>query len=377
MEISIAEIASNAIDLYETKCDSVGHATPILLEGKPGQAKTDFIRHEIRQRLASHYDCPVSVLIDVPSQRDPMDYRGFMVPTKVQGGTPESIFTKPDLVSRIEKLDGYNDGIVILFMDELLQADHLTQKVLTDLFLNYRLGEWVLPPNVWVISATNTQQDGAGVNRALTILTNRLAKFRVFLPIEAWLKWAREKALPAMGPAFAEFRKDMFQQPTPRDGEPFLTYRSFTDALRFIKARKARLGDNDPMSVPDDHFTRARVAGAIGEAAMVEFYAFAATFAELPKISEIVADPTTAKIPPLRRMDAQYAAAHLVMSSVTAGNINQLWTYSERLVRELQATIIKQLTDSTAGGILLNSPAIAHWIADPANKALLANTFAR
>jgi hypothetical protein len=240
--------------------------------------------------------------------------------------------------------------------------------------LNSRLGEWQLPDNVWIVAASNYQQDGAGVNKAISILTNRIAVFDVILPMETWQMYAMKRGVPPLGLAFADFRKDLFMQATPRDGLPFITYRSFTDAMEFLRVKKQRIGDTDPMKIPTDHFTRARVAGSIGEAAMVELYAFADTYTELPKLSEIVADPMSAKVPPIHRMDCQYACAHMLMASVTASNINSLWKYAERLVRELQATIIERLTSSDSGGVLLNSPDEAAWIARPENRALLVAT---
>jgi len=372
LTVSIADVASNVVDLYETKRN--GRPMPILLLGRPGQAKSVFVETEFKRRLAAHYDCEVDVIVDMPAQRDSVDYRGIVIPFKGPNGTPESAYTKPDLVARIEKSPAYKDGIVVLFMDEMLLSDHLTQKALTDPVLNSRLGEWQLPDNVWIVAASNYQQDGAGVNKAITILTNRIAVFDVVLPMENWQMYAMKRGVPPLGLAFADFRKDLFMQATPRDGLPFITYRSFTDAMEFIRVKKARMGDTDPMKIPSDHFTRARVAGSIGEAAMVELYAFADTYAELPRLSDIIADPMSAKVPPIHRMDCQYACAHMLMASVTASNINSLWKYAERLVRELQATIIERLTSSDSGGVLLNSPDVAAWIARPENRALLVAT---
>jgi len=284
-----------------------------------------------------------------------------------------SVYTKPDLFSRIEASPAYHDGIVVLFLDELLQADHLTQKVLTDLILNGRIGEFVLPNNVWIIAASNFQEDGAGVNRALTILTNRLIVIDVHLPLSAWKKYAARTGLPEIGIEFACFREDIiFSQAIPARSGPFPTPRSFTDALRFVRSRQASMNISDPMDVPADEMTRAGVAGSIGEAAMIEFYAYAAEYKELPKFEEIILDPLAAKLPDQTKPASQYAACQLLVRNATADCIEQVWKYAERLVLDLQARLANELLEKSYGGVLFNSPNFARWMAQ--HKTLLVNS---
>lgn len=365
--ISIVDFAKNAPSLYATKRN--GRPIPVWLRGRPGQAKSSFVENGVRLVLSKAFDCPVDVITDMPAQRDAPDYRGYLVPTKVQGGNPLSVYTKPDLISRVEASPAIHDGIVILFLDELAQADHLTQKVLTDLILNGRLGEFSLPENVWILAASNYQEDGAGVNRVLSILTNRLTVLDVHLPFDAWKSYAAKQGLPDLVLDFAEFRKDLvFVDAIPSKDGPFPTPRSLTDAARYIQTRMQSGPD-----FPTDSFTKAVVAGFVGEPCMIELFAYAADAAELPKLSEIVADPHQAKCPSWDKMSAQYAASQLLIRGADQSNINQLWLYAERLLKDMQVKIANDLLKNNFGGVLFNAPSFTKWMSE--NRSLIASSF--
>jgi hypothetical protein len=318
----------------------------------------------------------VDVIVDMPAQRDAPDYRGYLVPTKVANGAPLSVYTKPDLFSRIEASPAIDKGIVVLFLDEIGQADSLTQKVLTDLILNGRIGEYTLPENVWIIGASNYQEDGAGVSRALTILTNRMTILDVYLPFEDWAKHAARLGIPPVVIDFADFRKDLvFTDAIPSRDGPFPTPRSLTDASRHIMQRKTDQGLDDPMAVPQDSFTKALVSGCVGSSTAIELFAYAENAAVLPKIHEIVADPANAKLPPFDMMSAQYAASQLLIRGATQQNVNAIWKYAERLLKEQQARIANELLKNKFGGTLFNAPDFTRWLAE--NRSLVTATFER
>lgn len=367
MQVSIMEFAKQSPSLYATKRD--GRAIPVWLRGRPGQAKSSVVENGVKAFLMKAYDCPVDVITDMPAQRDAPDYRGYLVPTKMASGNPISVYTKPDLLTRVENSPAFEGGIVVLFLDEIMQADHLTQKVLTDLILNGRLGEFQLPTNVWIICASNYQEDGAGVNRALTILTNRMTSLDVHLPFASWKKYATKQGLPTSVVDFAEFRQDLaFANAVPSKEGPFPTPRSLTDAARYLKQRTGSDG-----TIPTDEFTKSLVAGQIGEAAMVEMFAYVADAAELPKLSEIIKDPEQAKCPDYSKMSAQYAASQLLLRCADATNINQLWVYAERLLKDMQVKIANDLLNNNFGGVLFNAPRFTKWLAE--NRSLVSSSF--
>ena len=314
--------------------------------------------------LGQHLGLPVSVQAEMLATRDPLDLSGFMIPTKLADGTrPVSVYTLPSLIHRIQADAAWvAGGWVLVFLDELPQASTETQKVATDLILNYRLGEFELPERTWIVSAGNRKTDGGGANRLLTILVNRQPTFKVVANFPGWEAWAMKHAVHPMGLVFAKFRPEIvFSNSTPpRDG-PFCTPRSLVKSMAFLSARAEVLG-LPPDAVPMDQFTRAHVEGDIGPDAAAEFFEVAKLKDELPTPEEIKRDPMGAKLPSSNRPDAQYAAAMMLIAHGGPDHLDQLWTYAERLNGELQTVIMRAFMQASYGGVLLNSPKMSAWI---------------
>jgi hypothetical protein len=380
--INISVFAEHAVDQYETKRD--GRPMPVVLLSPPGQAKSSFIEGPVAQRLEAHYfpeaangptpERPqfpnvtwtsggkVAVVTELLGNRDSLDVRGVLLPIKVKDGSPESAFTKPDIVATVETCYAAGAEIVILFFDELLQASPDVQKAATDILLNGRFGAYGVDKRTWILGASNRPQDGAGVNRALTILINRVVVFDVVLDARTWTAWARKKALPTIGIAFADLRPGVVGgMDTPPKSGPFSTWRSFTDAMRFVAVKKARLGDTNPWTLPDDAFTKARIAGSIGWDAMGELYEYAAVRDILPTSEQILREPHSARIPPPERLDGQFAVAQLLLSLRTDDNTDTLWTYAERLNKDIQSMLASEIMQASHGHVILSAPRFNAW----------------
>jgi hypothetical protein len=382
--VSMQTIIDNLATLFNTRTAS-GHAEPIVVVSKPGQAKSDMVENDLRKKLATIVGGgPVEVLTDMPANRDAPDYRGFNLPVKRDGKAPASVYTVPDLIERIERSAAHADytgggnGHIILFLDELGQADALTQKALADLFLNYRLGEYVLSKNVWLIGAMNYQADGAGSNRILSHLINRVGVYAVMLPNDNWVRWARANDIPAAGIGYAQMFAGDFTDPKVNKDGPFLTYRSFTKAMNTIAAHKAAKGITDPRVTPDDAFIRRSVEGRIGVAHATQFFAFARVMDKLPSKADILKDPATAHVPAPFEMDVQYAACSMVVelcaaAGTTFDEINAYTEYALRLTPELATKALIDVKSSVNGGAVLNSPKVGAWLRD--HRALLTDIY--
>ena len=361
---------------------------PVLLISPPGEGKSQMVEVKLPAVLESHLfpneaidldalpaelreghihfspNGMVAVITDMPPTRDAPDYRGFMVPKK--DGT--SAYTMNDIIKTERALYAAGVQLVVLFLDELLQADHLTQKVLTDGLLNGRYGPYSLDKRTWTIAASNRQKDGAGVNRALTILTNRVNMVEAYMPIDDWISYATDVLrLPPLCVTFAQtFPGKISVDQPPREGA-FPTKRSFTYASQWLAQYKLALGDTDEMSLPfsadgDGDYVFQKVAGFIGEGLALELSKFAAVRNELPSIEEILHNPDGAKLPPTSRMDACYAAAQMVIHYADGDNMDQLWQYAMRLPEELQVATAKRMLASQGSGMLHNSAALGGWI---------------
>jgi hypothetical protein len=120
------------------------------------------------------------------------------------------------------------------------------------------------------------------------------------------------------------------------------------------------------MVIPQSNILSQMVAGDIGEGACAQLMAYLKVADELPTIGEIMDKPKDAKCPD--SLSAAYAAAQMCLHYANPQNIDKLWIYTERLKKELQVSVAKQLIAKGAG-VLLNSKALSAWIGK--NRALI------
>ena len=329
-----------------------------LFLGKPGVGKTERIQQYCRDMGLGIVDDFDLTSVDAP------DIRGFAVPHKKDDGTATTVFTRSPILEAIERT-GKDQGV--LFLDELLQSEHIVQKAVAPLLSARRAGEHYLPDGWVVWAASNRAMDRAGVNRILGHVTNRLTYVNIDSDVEGWIHWANNNGIHPMYAAFAQHRPGVVfdAEPAKSPDQPFCTPRSFTNACRY------HTQDVDSMHLPTDEVSREFVAGFIGEGAAAEFFSFAKVANELPSIEEVLADPTRAKVPEHNRLDAQYAAMQLTIHHAEAKTIDPLFKYLLRLNKELQTSAAQQLIKKS-GGALLNSVALTNWIRE--NKALITAT---
>jgi hypothetical protein len=319
----------------------------------------------------------VAVVTEMINTRDAPDLRGFMVPRK--DGTSQ--YLTPDLLVIEQALYDMGVGVVVLFLDEFGGADHLLMKAMAPLFLDGQLGSFKLRPTTWVVGASNRQSDGAGVNRLLTLLTNRINIIETGLHIDDYCSYAAANLdMPPMVLAYARKNpgKVSIDQP-PKDG-PFPSYRSLTYAGEWMAAYMRQKGGYKAMDLPllaadgaPDSYVQEKVAGFIGQGLMVELAGYAKYAQELPDIEDIERDPHSAKLPERHRMDALYAAAQLCVHHATPDNIEPLWDYVLRMPKEIQVGTATQLIGK-GNGISINAPGIRTWLKE--NSALIRNSLA-
>jgi hypothetical protein len=110
------------------------------------------------------------------------------------------------------------------------------------------------------------------------------------------------------------------------------------------------------------------VAGSVGDGTAAQMFAFFKLHDKLPDIEDIEKDPMKAKCPD--QLDAAYAAVQICIHYAKATNVDKLWTYVERLPKELQVSAAVSLVKKS-GGMLINSKNLGQWVAK--NRALITN----
>lgn len=334
-------------------------ATSALFLGKAGVGKTQLLTQYAQARK-------MGLVVFHATSVDSPDIRGFAVPHKNPDGTAVTKFTLPPILEMIART-GKDKGI--LFLDELLQADHLVQKALAPAMSERMVGEHELPEGWVVWSASNRTVDKAGVNRLLGHITNRLTIVEVESDVDGWIRWATTHEIHPMYLAFAKARPGIvFDNDAPKNpDQPYCTPRSFTNACRFHT-----LGDHDTMTLKNDEVMQTFVSGFVGQGAAAEMFAFFKVAEELPTLQEILDDPHNCKLPSEYRLDAQYAAVQLAIHHANTENIEELLAFVCRLNKEMQVSALFQINAKTASGLLLNSPALTKWISE--NKALIVSS---
>lgn len=340
--------------------------TSIHLKGPPGVGKSDTIKNEFRAAISQAIGKPMGYHDVLLPTIDAPDIRGFLVPTKDKQGNATSFFTRSAVLPSKEYLEEFPQGIMLL--DERDAADLLTQKAAAPAILWKRFGEEYLPEGWIVMSASNRKEDRAGVISPPSHLTNRERVIPIESDVHSWSVWAEEKQLHPMLIAYAKKAPGVvFNGEVPKKDGPFCTPRSYVSAAGLLALIAGVDSQGRPnMDIPISGVTAQLVAGDIGDGACAELFAFLKVADQLPSYDEIMKDPSNAKCP--TDLSAAYAAAQLCLHYAESSNIEKLWTYSERLPKEIQTATAKQLI-LKGSGTLLNSKALTTWISK--NRALI------
>lgn len=361
----LLDITKHAPDIYKS-------GTALHLVGPPGVGKSNVVENEFRKRLEESIGEPFGFFSLLVPGLDAPDFRGFLIPTKDSEGQPTSFFTRSGAMPSKEYLKQFVRGI--LFLDERNQGDMLTQKALAPVVLDKRFGDHYLPEGWMVISASNRQEDGSGVGKALKHLVNRERTIQVEPNVNAWSFWAERQGIHPMMIAYAKARPGMvFSDKVPKEDGPFCTPRSYVSAARIV-AMAAGLDDQGRpnMRIPNDGIMMQLASGDIGEKTCADLFAYLKVADELPTIDEILADPQGCKCP--KELSAAYAATQMCVHFADPKNVDKLWTFAERFPKELQVSACRSLVER-GGGILINSQALNKWIM--ANKTLINTSIAK
>jgi hypothetical protein len=349
-----------------------GRIKSVGLDGPPGSGKTTILEGPFAQAWSKFAGKPVDVINDIVSTREPTDVRGLPLLDKRDPDMPAYRYGRPDLFQRIWLSPCFKDGLILLNLDEFTQADQSMQKVLADLIQNGRVGEYVLPSNVWVVATGNRLSDNAGVSRQLSMLTNRMAWYHLTLPIEHWAAHALDLDLPPLCRAFAVRFPDIFADRVPPREGAFCTNRSFTEFSQYLRTY-IKVRGMSSTHVPDNIWARATAHGMIGEEIATRFFAYVKVADQLPSDEDILQRPESAKMPDEWAVDAQFAAVSMAMSLATRNilNIKPAVQYIMRApTKELvvQALTTLNLSDKTRA-LTMNNFEVNQWLSE--NMALV------
>jgi MoxR-like ATPase len=267
---------------------SIKHAItknrPIFLWGPPGVGKSEIVE-QIGVDLGAH-------VIDVRlSLWEPTDIKGIPYFDSNVGKmvwAPPAELPDNAIASQHKK--------IILFLDEMNSAAPAVQAAAYQLILNRRVGQYVVPDNVYIIAAGNREADKGVTYRMPAPLTNRFVHLEVAVKFDDWFDWAVSNRIHKDVVGYLQFAKQDLYQFDPRSpSRSFATPRSWT----FV----SQLLDD---TIPDNIITNL-VSGAVGEGVATKFVAHRKISSTLPNPSDILSGKTTTM--KTKEMSAMYSLA--------------------------------------------------------------------
>lgn len=271
---------------------------PIMVWGPPGVGKSSGIHQSADEQSIDFIDLRLGLL-------ESIDLRGLPV-------------TKGDAVKWVLPSFLPRKGKGIVFLDEFVQASPSIMSAASQLILDRRVGEYVLPDGWVVWAAGNRKSDRASTNSMPTHIANRFVHLYIEVSFEEWVAWALTHDIDIRVIAYLKWRPAMLHQFDPQQkGEAFQTPRSWEFASNMLKQG---LDDSVLLDVMN---------GTVGIGASAEFVGFLKVFDKMPSFDAIVLDPKNAPIPG----DAAtlYAIATALVNRVTKDSIGKVATYLNRV----------------------------------------------
>lgn len=289
---------------------------PVMIYGPTGVGKSSVIRYDLMPRIEKEFG--PSVLHDTRlSTKDIVDGTGMPV---IDHADKSTFWTRPAFIPA-------EDGRMhVTFYDEFGHASVQLQQMAYSLVNDRGLGEYPLPKKNRVILASNTRTDGGGDNKMLKPLENRMAHVTVENDppglIELMKKWNWDGRLVA----FLSIRPDEIHKVSQND-PAFATPRSLEMLDKVLKTL--------PVDAKDG--TLENMSHAVcGEGFTRQFMTFIKNLgANLPKISDILANPAKAKVP--TDPHYQYVVASAVAKNITAQNAVKFAEYLSRLMPDIRS----------------------------------------
>lgn len=284
---------------------------PTMIWGGPGEGKSQ-IAYQVAQELnAKLFEVRANLF-------DPVDVRGGLKVVEMEDGSYRTRYGVPE-----DYPDTNYQGTVVLLIDELPNAPKATQNALLQLTLDRKIGTYELPKDTIIIAAGNRAQDRAAVHEMPTPVKNRFAHYTLEANIDDWVSWAMKHGIHPSIISFLRFR-------------PGLLSAADSTQNAFPTPRSWEMLDRKLPFMADEFYGCASV---IGDGAAGEYMAFKAIYTEVPDVDDILAKPTTTKVP--TGTSILYAVCGALTARVNQDNFEAVMKYAKRLPAEYQIVIIR------------------------------------
>jgi len=343
----------STLDLEETAqlIAVCGDVNKFFLRGEPGIGKSSIMR-TLKEILGERY---AYAYIDVSTlDLGDIGFPGINHDERVAEFFPNVRFAIHRNMPVVIMLDEFTKGMqpVQNMLHPLLEAD------------NPRLGDKPLPPGSIVFLTGNLGSDGVGDTlKAHSI--GRITVIDVRKPnAELWLGWAVNNDIDPVIMAWVNQFPHCLESYTSGDqeGNPYI-FNPKKPNRSYVSPRSLARASN-PVSRRDQITPNALVAsliGTLGEAAARDLHAYVDYQDQLPLWSEVVKNPTKAKLP-----EAPGACAVMIfgaVTKVTGETIDPWMTYIARMEPEWQAVFAVSIAKNPQKqGVAFMSRAFRDWV---------------
>lgn len=312
---------------------------PAMIWGPAGVGKSDVVAQVAKERKLELRDVRLANL-------DPTDIKGFPYPDAKRG-----------VMTWLPAEFMPTTGKGLLFFDELNLADKMTSASCYQLMLTGEVGSYKLPPGWTIVAAGNREGDRGNVVRMAGPLANRIVHLDFDADLEEWVAYAKVHGVAPELVAFLRFRKELLHKFSAQAKEPaFPSPRTWVFVDRLLKQA------NVPLDIQFE-----LVKGTVGEAAAIEHRGFMSHIADLPDVTEVVANPNRAKMPSLP--SAQYAIATMLGDAVTESAFPKMLTYMDRMGQQEMSVLFVRDAGNKEPKVRLTS-AYRDWAARNADIIL-------
>lgn len=305
-------------EIYEeiVACSEAGLVP--MIEGSPGVAKSAIVA-----QFAKDYGLK---LIDIRlGQYMPEDLNGLPMRTGDKAAfVPFDTF--PIDGDQLPK--GFQGWCI--FFDEITSATKPTQAAAYKIIHDKMVGNKKLHQNVVMIAAGNKSTDRAVVNQMSTALQSRMIHYTMEPSVDDFTEHGLKAGFDQRILAFVNEVPSRLMRFNPeRAGldKTFPCPRTYEFLSRLIKGK----------DIQDKHV--GRIAGTIGQGTAVEFMTFVKLYGTLPKIADILSNPSAVNVPV--EASAKYATMFMMVDHANETNLDPMITYIQKFGLDQQIVFSK------------------------------------
>lgn len=240
---------------------------PIMVWGAPGIGKSDIISsvaHEVENTLL------IDVRLTLWSETD---LKGF---PRYCSKTDTMVWASPSELPNAEMAGRYNR--IVIFLDELPQASPSVQAAAYQLILGRRLGQYVLPDNVYIIAAGNRDVDRGLFHKMSPALSSRFMHYELSVSHEDFLTWAISVDFCPVTLAFLQWSKEsLFQYVPKKSGLTFGVPRTWAMVSKIMMT-----------GIKNEEIIRKACEAAVGTCLASMFLKFRAESSNLPNPEDVL-----------------------------------------------------------------------------------------